>query len=306
MSRPRPGRHPSRALLATLFAALSALAWAPSATAQTGSPAWYHAIEVVSAVNETPPEVPLLILTGGSLTKECMVGDADWAAQVQRRGGPEVVAYNISSALRSFYEDVALVKALPHVPTVVFIGVNLQRFASPFQSGEVSLAPNPTLAAKYTIHHFTSADMLTLAEKRAAVARWMTQSYPSFQARFDYNLRQLARLVSVCQRRGLHPVMLEMPRNLAVIGSAFDAPVRRYHRGCYAIAREYGIPFLNFLRDVNLLNRDFRDLGHLVETGRPKYQRLLSDKTIFLLKTYGMTPPDYATPAVSASGSPSP
>jgi hypothetical protein len=286
------------------------MAWPSGATALTGSPAWYHAIEVISAVNDTPPQVPLLILTGGSVTKECMVGDADWASQVERRGGPQVVAYNISSGLRSFYEDVALVKALPRVPTIVFIGVNFGRFNSPYQSGEVSLAPNPTLAAKYTIHHFTSANMLTLAQKRATVIRWMTKSYPNFQARFDYNLRQLARLVRVCKRKGLHPVMLEMPRNTAVIGSAFDAPVRQYHRGCYAIAREYGIPFINFMRDANLLNRDFRDLGHLVETGRPKYQRLLSDRTIFLLKRYGMTPPVYetpaATPAASASGSPSP
>jgi hypothetical protein len=310
VSRPRPSRHPSRVLLAALFAALSALAWPPGATALTGSPAWYHAIEVISAVNETPPEVPLLILTGGSVTKECMVGDADWASQVQRRGGPEVVAHNISSAMRSFYEDVALVKALPNVPGIVFIGVNLGRFTWPYQSGEVSLARNPTLAAKYTIHHFTSADMMTLAEKQACVVRWMTKSYPHFQARVDYNLRQLARLVRVCKRKGLHPVMLEMPRNMAVIGHAYDVPIRRFHRGCWAIARQYGVAYVNFVLDANLLNRDFRDLGHLVETGRPKYQRLLSDRTIFLLKRYGMTPPVYETPtptpAASASGSPSP
>jgi hypothetical protein len=299
MVRTRSNRHPANILFAALVAVLSALAWPQGAAATIGSPAWYHAIEVIAAVNETPPEVPLLVLTGGSVSKECMVSDTDWAAQVQRRGGPEVVAYNISSAMRTFYEDVALVEALPNVPTIVFIGVNLGRFTWAFQSGEVSLARNPTLAAKYSIHHFTSVDAMTLAEKRACVVRWMTKSYPHFQSRVDYNLRRLAQMVRVCKRKGLHPVMLEMPRNMAVIGHAYDVPIRRFHRGCWAIAREYGVPYINFVLDARLLDRDFRDLGHLVESGRPKFQRLLSDKTIALLRRYGMTSPVDETPAAS-------
>lgn len=308
MTRPRLRLRLPGVVLAALVAALAVAAWPADASAQTGSPAWYRAIEVITALGKTRPQVPLIVLTGGSVTKECMVSEGVWEDQVRRRGGGEVVAYNISSAMRSFYEDAALVKALPSVPGIVFIGVNLGRFTWTTQSGEVSLARNPTLAGKYTVHHFTSADMMTLAEKRACVVRWMTRSYPTFRARVDYNLGQLARLVRICRRKGLRPVMLEMPRNMAVIGHAYDAPLRRFHRGCWAIARDYGVPYVNFLTDAGLRNRDFRDLGHLIETGRPKYQRLLSERTVRLLRRYGMLPPLYQAvspePAASASRNP--
>jgi hypothetical protein len=288
-------------VLAALVTATVAMAWPPGAAAETSSPAWYRAVEVVTALDKTPPDVPLVVLTGGSVTKECMVSEGVWETQVLRGGGPQVLAYNLSSAMRSFYEDAALVQALPNGPGIVFIGVNLGRFTWAYQRGAVSLARNPTLAAKYTVHHFTSADMMTLAEKRASVVRWMTRSYPTFLSRVDASMWQLRRLVRICKRKGLHPVMLEMPRNMAVIGHAYDAPLRRFHRGCWAIARDYGVPYVNFLSDANLRNRDFRDLGHLIETGRPKYQRLLSQKTIRLLRRYGLTPPIYqAAPARTA------
>jgi hypothetical protein len=308
VTRPRPRRHSAYILLAALVAALSALAIPACSEGAMGGSAWYHALDVIAAVNESPPAVPLLILSGGSVARECTVGDTDWAAQVRRRGGPEVVAYNISSQNRTFYEEVALVRALPQVPTIVFIGVNLERFTSPPQSGAISLTPDPAKSANYQPHTHTQSKILTLAQKRARVGYWVTKRYPVFRSRYAYNLRQLERLVRVCKGRGLHPVILELPRNLAVIGSAFDVPVRQYHSGCYAIARKYGIPFVNFMRDARLLNSDFYDLGHLVEPGRTKYQRLLSDKTIFLLKRYGMTPPVYETPTPTpaASGSPSP
>ena len=296
MSRPRSRRHPAYVLLAAVVAALSALVLpACSHGAMTGS-AWYHALDVIAALDDSPPKVPLLILSGGSVARESTVGDEDWAAQVQRRGGPEVVAYNISSQNRTFYEEVALVKALPQVPTIVYIGVNLERFTSPYQSGVISLTPEPAKSANYRPHTHTQSKILTLAQKRARVSYWITKRYPVFKNRYAYNLRQLERLVRVCKSRGLRPVILELPRNMAVIGHTFDAPLQKYHRGCYAIAREYSIPYVAFVRAANLANRDFYDLGHLVEPGRVKFQRLLSDKTIALLKRYGM-PPTYGTTA---------
>ena len=294
MTPSRPRRHPAHVLLAALVAALAALVWPAGAVGSTDTVAWYHALDVIAAVDAAPPEVPLVILLGGSVAKECTVSDTDWAAQVRRRGGPEVVARNISSAFRTFYEDIALVKGLPRVPTIVFIGVNLGRFTQPYQSAEISLTPDPARSAGYTQHGMGS-QILSLEKKRALVLRWLTNIYPYFRSRYAYNLRQLERLVRVCKGRGLHPVIVEMPRNLAVIGHAFDVPVRQYHRGCYAIAREHGVPFVNFLRAATLVNGDFRDLGHLVDSGRARFQRQLSDKTIALLKAYGMTPPIYET-----------
>jgi hypothetical protein len=54
------------------------------------------------------------------------------------------------------------------------------------------------------------------------------------------------------------------------------------------------------------VNRDFFDLAHLVEPGRVKFQRLLSDKTVRLLGRYDMVPDPEPTvsPSPTTSGSP--
>ncbi len=275
-----------------------------------GGSDWYHALDVIAAVNEIRPAVPLVLLAGGSCARECTVSDVDWASQVVRRGGPAVVAYNIGSRNQTLYENVAFVKALPDIPTIVYIGVNLGRFTSPYTRKVVPLTPDPVKSARHSQHHYSKARILTLARKRALVSDWLKRRYPVFTARCKYNLGQLERLIRVCKRRGFHPVMLDLPRNIAVIGDAFSRPIARYHRGCKALAREYDIPFVNFVRAAGLVNRDFFDLAHLVEPGRVKFQRLLSDKTVRLLKRYGMAPEPSPTPTPTgtqpASPEPSP
>jgi hypothetical protein len=269
-----------------------------------GGSDWYHALEVIASVNETPPEVPLVLLLGGSAARECTVSDGDWTAQVLRRGGLEVVTRNIGSRNQSFYENVAFAKALPRVPTIVYIGVNLGRYTFAYTTSAVPLTPDPEIAARHNQHHLPRT-ILTLAEKRALVPRWLTRRYPIFRSRYTYNLGQLERVIRICKRRGLHPVMLDLPRNMIVIGHAFDRPIQRYQQGCRALAKKYHVPFLNFVRDARLLNRDFQDLAHIVESGRTKFQRLLSDKTIALLKRYDMVPPPiYEEPTPTPSASP--
>jgi hypothetical protein len=271
-----------------------------------GGSDWYHALDVVAAVNETPPAVPMIVLVGGSCARECTVSDADWAAQIERRDGPPVVTYNIGSRNQTFYEDVALVKGLPaDVPTIVYIGVNMGRFTSPYTRKDVSLTPDPDKSANHSQHHYSQARILTLAQKKALIPDWLTRRYPVFKARVAYNLGQLERLIRVCKQRGFRPVMLDLPRNMAVIGHAFDRPIERYHRGCKALAAKYDVPFVNFVRAARLVNRDFFDLAHLVEPGRVKFQRLLSDKTVRLLERYDVPPGPTPSPSPSGSGSPS-
>jgi hypothetical protein len=272
-----------------------------------GGSDWYHALEVVAELRERPPGLPLVVLIGGSCARECTVSDADWAAQVRRRAGPEVDTYDLGSRNQTFYEDVALVKALPKTPAIVFIAVNTERFTSPYTTRPVSLEPDPVKSAWYAQHHYTSARILSLQRKREMARDWMVRRYPVFRSRYAYNLGQLGRVPRECQKRPyLHPVILEMPRNMQVIGSALSRPIRQYHGGCKDLAKEYRIPFVNFVAAARLVNRDFYDLGHLVQPGRVKFQRLLSDRTIALLARYGMTPSPSPSPSESASPSPSP
>jgi hypothetical protein len=223
------------------------------------------------------------------------VSDESWSADVAARGGPAVITYNLGSRNQTFYEDVALVKAMPQVPTIVYIAVNVGRFTSPYTTKVVPLAPDPEQVARHKQHHYTQSRILSLAEKKAMVRDWLVRRYPVFQERFKYNAGQLDRLIRACLRRGLHPVLVDMPRNIAVIGKALDRPMHRYHKACWALADKHDIPFVNFVRAAALVNRDFHDLCHLVEPGWPKFQGLLAGRTVGLLKSYGMTPPVYET-----------
>src|SRR5665648_742030 len=85
-----------------------------------GGSDWYHALDVIASVNETSPDVPVVLLLGGSCAREATVSDGDWAAQVERRGVPAVLTYNMGSRNQTFYEDVAFVKGLPQVPCLLY------------------------------------------------------------------------------------------------------------------------------------------------------------------------------------------
>jgi hypothetical protein len=125
---------------------------------------------------------------------------------------------------------------MPQIPTIVYIAVNLGRFTSPYTTKYVPLTPDLELAAKHKQHHYTQSRILSLAEKKKLVRVWLVRRYPVFQSRFKYNVGQLERLIRACQRRGLHPVLLDMPRNMAVIGSALDRPMLRYRKACWTLA----------------------------------------------------------------------
>ena len=73
----------------------------------------------------------------------------------------------------------------------------------------------------------------------------------------------------------------------------------------------WNIPWLHFNGAAHFRDSDFFDIFHLVEPGRVKYQSILSDKTIRLLKQYRMpkptpTPSPSPSPSTSPSASPSP
>jgi hypothetical protein len=79
--------------------------------------------------------------------------------------------------------------------------------------------------------------------------------------------------------------VLGLPRDLAAMGGALDAPIERYLTDSRRLALEHGTPFLDFVPELDLEDSDFYDLVHLVESGRPKYQARLAEETVDLLAT---------------------
>ncbi len=267
---------------------------------------WQHAVQVVANLRADPPEVPLVVLLGGSSAREATVLDDDWERQIERRSGYVVDAYNLGSKHRSYAQDLAFVKLLPRgVPTIVYIGVNLGRFCLPVRTASVTL-PQPRPLPYYPQHVYHQSRIQSRSTKRYYVSYWLSARYPEFRANFSRELAMLEKIIRTAKSRGLRVALVDLPRDLPVIGSAFDAPVSRYHARCSALARRYDVPWLRFNGAARFVDRDFFDIFHLVEPGRVKYQSILSDKTVRLLKKYHMPMPEPPSPPPSPSPSPSP
>ena len=125
------------------------------------------------------------------------------------------------------------------------------------------------------------------------VTQWQQERWPQFQRNHRYDLGVLESAVRLSLKRGQHPVIIDLPRNMAIIGHQLDRPLALYHEGCRAIARRNG-------------NQDFRDLWHLLPQSRYKWQRQLSQVTASLMKRYhmGATPSPSPSPSTSPSAAP--
>lgn len=264
-----------------------------------------HRLQIVANLRTELPGKPVVILLGGSSARESTVDDRDWTAQVERYGGTPVATYNLGCRHDTYALDREVVELLPKdMPAIVYIGVNLGRFSSPPSSPTITL-PDPALPPPTYFQHVYSVEkkVQTPATKRFYVDYWLERRWPEFKARYAYNLGSLESVIQACVARGLHPVLVDLPRDLAIIGHAFDEPVATYKVGCVRLSRKYGIPWLTFVRTADLKDSDFFDLFHLVEPGRVKYQRVLSQKTARLLDKYGLDQPQ---PTPSPTPSPTP
>ena len=197
-----------------------------------------------------------------------------------------MLAWNMGSRNRTMAQNLAIVKALPpHANALVFVGVNVGSFTSTQKTATIAL-PSPAPAGSEISlqqpHQYTKSSILSPSKKRAAVQQWLSQRYPVYKANFSANAAILEKIIKLCQTRGFKPVLLELPRNSAVIGSSLNTPTARYRDKCKQLAAKYHITWVPQL--AGLPNADFYDLWHLVEPGRVIWQDRLSAKTAALLK----------------------
>ena len=275
---------------------------------QTAGLDWLHAVQIVANLRYQPPTAPLVVLLGGSSARESTVSDSNWESEISQLGGPQVDAYNLGSRNRTYAQDLEFVKLLPrNLPTIVYIGINLSRFCNAPSYPTITL-PSPLIPPpSYNQHIYSVTKRIQFkSTKRFYVKYWLKRRRPQFTRNYAYNMGIIARIIQACQRRGLHPVLVDLPRDLPIIQHAFDVQVGAYHLGCKNLAAKYKIPWLSFVSAAKLVNGDFFDIFHTVEPGRTKFQHLLSLKTVALLKTYGMSPSPTPSPSPSPSTSSQP
>ena len=151
-------------LAISLAGVLLGAALLPSAAGAADGLEWQHALWTAAELRADRPSGPVAVLLGGSAAREAVVNDVSWAADVQRLGGGPVATYNLSSRLRTFEQDVALVKALPKIPLVVYIGINAGRFTSPFTTTTETTPPEAK--PSWVRHHYRSAKIWTPKRKQ--------------------------------------------------------------------------------------------------------------------------------------------
>lgn len=255
----------------------------PAAAAGAEGLEWQHALWTAAELRAERPSGPVVVLLGGSAAREAIVNDVSWAADVQRLGGGPVKTYDLSSRLRTFEQDLALVKALPRIPLIVYIGINAGRFASPFTT-TTDTTP-PTAKPSWVRHHYRSSKIWTPKRKQERVRFWLDHRREVFEERYPAHLADLGRLIDTCVGRGYTTVVLALPRNIVAMDHALDGPIDRYLRDGRRLARRHGAEFVDFVPELRLASDDFFDLDHLVGSGREAYQARLALQTVRLLES---------------------
>ena len=253
----------------------------PGATATAGP-------SVTTPVTPAPSKETFVYLLGGSSARECIVGNANWADQVERLGGDNIRTYDLGCHNQSFAMDVKLVKAMDAVPTVVFIGLSLGRFTGTPEEAQGQCDDQDAsriIAMGAEVRHlFTESDVLPVGRKQRMLRRWVTERYPLFRQNYAFNVAGLEQLIRECRRRKFLPVLLELPVNFDVVGHAYDGPRARYADDARKLAKRFKAPYLDFVSELKLPNAVFYDLMHLVGPGRAVWQKRLSREIIALLE----------------------
>ena len=219
-----------------------------------------------------------VFLLGGSAARESIVGDGSWSRQLRAMSGHDVRAFDLGSSNETFRQDIGLVDAMPKEPTIVLIGVDLGRYTL---GQNTEPAPLGLLVSGATVvHRYTTPDRTGRSES----AWWAQDRYPMFERNYAYNQRQLTDLVSVCRRRGFHPVLLQLPLDLADGNATLDGVLARDDGACRRLAAADHVPFVDFLPRLRLPDADYHDLFHLIAPGRQVWQTRLSRVVSVLLR----------------------
>ena len=252
---------------------------------------WTRILNALGYMQAVPPTQPVVVLLGGSAARESTISDSSWRDQIVAKGGPSTLAWNMGSRNRTMAQNVAIVRKLPKdIRAIVYIGINLGSFAWAQKTATITLpSPLPTTSPtlKQPHQYSTQTGILSTARKKALVQSWLADRYPVFKRNFGSSAGVLEDIIQICQTRGYKPVLFELPRDTAVIGSSLSTPTTRFREKCRALATKYKIPWVSLVSAAKVPNSGFYDLWHLVEPGRKTWQGLLSARTAALLKQYG-------------------
>jgi hypothetical protein len=159
--------------------------------------------------------------------------------------------------------------------------------ASYVQQNEIPLEHGHLPWHRYVGHRYSHRNVLPDGRKRALVARFLaTKGSPggAFDRNEPYNAALLEATVRLARQRGFLVVLMEPPENKEIVGASFDRFKGVYRPLLSRLAATGGVTHAAFGARLGLVNHDFRDITHLIESGRAKWQRGLTALLAPLLK----------------------
>jgi len=168
-------------------------------------------------------------------------------------------------------------------------------FTSYVQQHEDELLSGRIPTRTYGQHRYNLKGNHTVAQKEQMVQRWLKRRAPVFRKNLEYNMAMLEQLLRRARQRGIDVVLLELPWNREIIGHSFDEARAQYQPRVRELAREYGVPYVDFNDELPLSNAYFHDLSHLVEPGRVIWEARLAKELARLLGPNGTLAPAAAT-----------
>ncbi len=287
----------ARAALVVALAALTLLVLLPTASAVAGVDDWQHTWEVVQLVKwlqarHTPPNGAMIYYLGDSIARESTVSDSLWTDMLGRKatraGKVQAFAYTVAGHNQTFGMDEKIVAGLPATRSgqpkgILLIGVGISRFIGPPTPQPPFPVDPPLQLSPWDQHHYDGRTPLSSARKHELVQRWMDRRWAGFKLNKSKNLAAIGRLIRAAKGKGLKPVILDLPLNVAVVGSGLDKPRTAIRTGCTRLARAHHIPYVRFTKAIGLPSSDFWDLHHLLKPGYKRWQARLSGELVRLL-----------------------
>ena len=166
-----------------------AVATTGAKAAKGGDADWSRVLDALAFMSAEKPSEPVVVLLGGSAARESTIDDGSWRDQIEAKGGPRTLAWNMGSRNRTMAQNLAIVKKLPKVPTIIYVGINLGSFTSPQKSASITLPTPAPGAGDISLQqpHSYQFETLSTAKKKALVRQWITDRYPVYKANFSTN-----------------------------------------------------------------------------------------------------------------------
>ena len=225
------------------------------------------------AVADNVPATPTYLLIGVGLGRFT----SDRGSSLKQAEGRELLLES-----RFLQRYVARTYGKYKYTTTILPGVFSQLTSKVQQQGHELLSgklPRRT----YGQHRYNVRNSHTLAEKERMVTVWNKRRYPKFRRHLRFHLDMLEQLLVRSRQRGLHAVLVELPFNREIVGDRFDHAIAQYQAPVEALAAEYGVPYVDFNRDLRIPDGDFHDLSHLTEPGRVVWQRRLAGEVVTIM-----------------------